>query len=50
MEVLHACVELVLAGEDPEHGLPGVMPHLEACGRATRTLKDSGRRFAPPHV
>lgn len=32
LELLHAYVELVAAGEDPEQRYPGVAAHLRSCG------------------
>ena len=32
LELLHAYVELVAAGEDPEQRYPGVSAHLRSCG------------------
>ena len=32
VELLHAYVELVAAGEDPEQRYPGVAAHLRSCG------------------
>ena len=32
MELLHAYVELVLAGHDPELTYPGITVHLRTCG------------------
>ena len=32
LELLHAYVELVVAGEDPERRHPGIAAHLRSCG------------------
>lgn len=32
MAVLHVCVELTAAGQDPARRFPGVAAHLAACG------------------
>jgi len=32
LELLHAYVELVAAGEDPERRYPGIATHLRSCG------------------
>jgi hypothetical protein len=39
MELLHAYVELVLAGEDPETAYPGITIHLRNCGPCTEDLE-----------
>ena len=32
LELLHAYVELVVAGQDPESSYPGITVHLRSCG------------------
>jgi hypothetical protein len=39
MELLHAYVELVLAGEDPETAYSGITIHLRNCGPCTEDLE-----------
>ncbi|MCU1658776.1 MAG: hypothetical protein JWO57_3432 [Pseudonocardiales bacterium] len=39
LELLHACAELLVAGENPEQRYPGIAAHLRACVPCSEDLE-----------